>query len=681
MPHVSIIIPAHDRAGELVETLDSLRAQTLADWDAIVVDDASTEDVAGVVAAADDDRIGYVKLPADRRGAPAARNYGADHTGGEYVIFLDSDDLLSPDCLGRRVAFMESRPELDFGVWKARMFRRAAGDLPHLWNDWEPGDEAGDLDRYLAADVVWQTAGPMWRREALKIVGPWDEQLLSGQDREQHLRACVRAAEGRLRYEKRPEIDHHWRRPDGDRDSIGKNVAMDRRHPQNRPAMLRRMLAEVRDAGLLTPRRRRLLGGQFFLAAEQLRRRVSRREARQLWSEARRLGLVSLRRYAEAWPYFAARDEVLAAKLKRDLIRKWPTDLLPAKGRRYLATRAPDAPPVRISVVMPLYNVARYVEEAVESVRRQTLPDFELICVDDGSTDGTGEILEELARDDGRIRVIRQANAGLAAALNRGCAAATGEFIARMDGDDVCVGERFARQVAFLDQHPEVVCVGTRLWYIDPAGTYWGEGEHPTRHAEIDAKLLAGWGGAIQHPTAMIRRGAFERVGGYSDRYPRFCEDLDLFLRLAEVGRLANLPEKLLLYRIHPQSTTVRHHKELCELVPRAVREAYARRGVEMPADWHYEPWTPRPAAEQLMQWGWRALKDGKLPHARRFALQAWRSRPTSIDTLRLLACAALNRRPQPAAAAVKSEDEAMPVRRVAAAAQESSPARTPVTH
>ena len=124
----------------------------------------------------------------------------------------------------------------------------------------------------------------------------------------------------------------------------------------------------------------------------------------------------------------------------------------------------------RVSVLLPLYNGEAYIREAVESVLAQTRRDFELLILDDGSRDGSLAIVQEIARRDPRVRLISRENRGLTETLNELLAAARGEFVARMDADDVCLPDRFERQVAFLDAHPEVVCVGGDPVMIDERG-------------------------------------------------------------------------------------------------------------------------------------------------------------------------------------------------------------------
>ena len=127
---------------------------------------------------------------------------------------------------------------------------------------------------------------------------------------------------------------------------------------------------------------------------------------------------------------------------------------------------------------------------------------------------------------------------------------ARGEFVARMDADDIALPNRFERQVAYLDAHPECVMVGSRVTIIDPDGCPLMVMEVPLKHEELDQALMEAKGQMVYHPTVVIRRHMFAKVGVYRQEY-YYAEDLDLFLRLAEVGRIVNLAEPLLNYREH----------------------------------------------------------------------------------------------------------------------------------
>jgi glycosyltransferase involved in cell wall biosynthesis len=232
----------------------------------------------------------------------------------------------------------------------------------------------------------------------------------------------------------------------------------------------------------------------------------------------------------------------------------------------------------KVSVIIPVYNAGRYLESAIASVLAQTFRDFEIVAVNDGSTDNSAEVLDFIASRDPRLRVISRPNTGIVGALNDALAAARGEFVARMDADDLCLPERFSRQVEYLEGHPDCVCVGSAFLYIDEAGCPIKECSRPSDHDEIEKALLLGNGGIIIHPSAMFRRDAVENVGCYREM-AQWVEDLDLYLRLARVGRLANQPEVLFHYRFHEQSVNFTKNKGRFERKLALLADAYAARG------------------------------------------------------------------------------------------------------
>jgi glycosyltransferase involved in cell wall biosynthesis len=288
---------------------------------------------------------------------------------------------------------------------------------------------------------------------------------------------------------------------------------------------------------------------------------------------------------------------------------------------------------------MAAYNGRRYITAAVESVLGQTADDFEFVIIDDGSTDGTSQDLLRFAAQDRRIRLISRPNRGLTASLNEALSLAQGEFVARMDGDDVCLPQRLAEQLEYLRAHPECVCVGSRVELIDPMGSPIRVSDHKLSHEEIDAELLSGIGWAIVHPVAMMRRSAVSEVGGYREQF-RTSQDLDLFLRLGEVGKLANLPDVLLQYRQHFDSVGFRKHQEQWKIKSTIIGQAYARRGLEIPPEWRFRPRLVRSEAEQLRFWAWAALKHGNIEAARQHAMASVRMRPLSPASWRVMYCA-----------------------------------------
>ena len=291
-----------------------------------------------------------------------------------------------------------------------------------------------------------------------------------------------------------------------------------------------------------------------------------------------------------------------------------------------------------VSVLMPVYNAARYLAEAVDSILGQTFADFEFLIVDDGSTDRSLTILQRYAARDRRIRLTSRPNTGYTVALNELLRLARGELVARMDADDVALPERLLRQVDYLRAHPDVVCVGTAVQLVDEGGRYLRDGHPGMDHAEIQERALAG-DCPLTHPSVMMRRAAVEAVGGYHAEFQP-AEDLDLWLRLGEVGRLTNLPEVLMKYRQHPRSFSERHQRRQLERSAAAVLEACARRGIP-PRDVAVSAWRPVDRHSRMatyIGYGERGLERGDHRMALHYGLQAIGQVPWRPGGWRLLA-------------------------------------------
>ncbi|MGH8372071.1 MAG: glycosyltransferase family 2 protein [Gammaproteobacteria bacterium] len=228
-----------------------------------------------------------------------------------------------------------------------------------------------------------------------------------------------------------------------------------------------------------------------------------------------------------------------------------------------------------ISVVLPVYNAEKWLADSLHSLTTQKGPGSEVIVIDDGSTDGTSEILERFQRHDLRITCLRnERNSGIVYSLNRGLNHANGRFIARMDADDVAMPNRFARQIAFLEQTGCDLCGS---WFIEfgqgiSRTVHWPYEEHSVHTAML-------FQNSILHPTIMARREVFEEFQ-YREEY-RLAEDYDLFSRACGRFRFANVPEALLRYRRHPRQETQTKRTEM-ELVTGRIRiQALRQQGYE----------------------------------------------------------------------------------------------------
>jgi glycosyltransferase involved in cell wall biosynthesis len=206
---------------------------------------------------------------------------------------------------------------------------------------------------------------------------------------------------------------------------------------------------------------------------------------------------------------------------------------------------------------MPVYNDEEYVGAAVESILRQSLPGFELVIVNDGSTDDTPAILESLATSDDRIRLYHQANHGQPATRNRLIQLANGDFIANMDGDDISAPDRLETQINYLRQHPEVDLVGTQMEYIDPQGQPTGKPvtTTPTDPATIAWQIL--FGTCVFHPTWCARRETMS-AEAYDPDF-RYAEDYDLISRLSRCHTLANVDQPL--YKLRESLSRISNEK------------------------------------------------------------------------------------------------------------------------
>ena len=199
----------------------------------------------------------------------------------------------------------------------------------------------------------------------------------------------------------------------------------------------------------------------------------------------------------------------------------------------------------RISVVMPVYNCRQYIEESVNSIITQTYSDFEFIIIDDCSADGTYEYLKSLI--DPRIKLVRKPqNSGIIVSLNLGLQMANGEYIARMDSDDISLPERFKKQVMFLDQNPDIGVCGT---WVRIFGWRNYVKKYPQTPEEIVSRLL--FECPLAHPSVMVRKDILVKHNLCYDINYKHIEDYELWTRVSKISKLSNIQEVLLKYRLH----------------------------------------------------------------------------------------------------------------------------------
>lgn len=235
----------------------------------------------------------------------------------------------------------------------------------------------------------------------------------------------------------------------------------------------------------------------------------------------------------------------------------------------------------RVSILFPVHNGGRYLPAALDSVINQTFEDWELIAIDDGSSDHSLAILERYADGDRRIRVISQPNKGLVPTLNKGIALCDSPLLARMDADDICYPTRLRRQVDFLDEQPGVGLCGT--WYdqLSSRGRLSRIENVPFTNRR-DLEILSWFFCVLKHPTTMFHRDRLSRQHlVYDERYIH-AEDFDLFRRIAAGSEIGLIEEPLLAYRVHSQSVSVSKAEVQSRTHIRIVTENLAAQGIEV---------------------------------------------------------------------------------------------------
>jgi|GEM_PF-653478 len=248
----------------------------------------------------------------------------------------------------------------------------------------------------------------------------------------------------------------------------------------------------------------------------------------------------------------------------------------------------------KVSVLMCVYNAEKYIAEALQSLYRQTFQNFEVIIVDDASTDRTPEIL--LKMKDSRTSIYRNSeNKGLTKSLNIGLKLCRGEYVARMDADDISLPQRFEKQVKFLDENSSCLAVGSWCLRVDCDNKILHKWTHPTEYEDIKKSLLIR--NSIFHGSAMARRIALVKIGGYNENY-QYSQDYDLWLRLSETGEIRNLPEYLYASRVTPEGISITRRKQQDEYAELARQQARQRKPIQASTS-SSETFVQKPACRQ----------------------------------------------------------------------------------
>jgi len=328
-PLVSILIPTYNREKLIEQTLVSIQRQSYSNWEAIILDDISTDSTVERISSfcKSDTRFRMFSRKSRHRGANVCRNEAFTQSFGEYVIFLDSDDLLATHCISQRVKAFRDSPNCDFIVSPTFLFDKDPGDTDILFN--KNGKEGSALDRFMMLDIPWQTAGPTWRREAVVALNGWDGNLPSWQDIDFHIRAVL----ADLDYKWLAVPDTYHRRPGSGRESISTHTCSDL-HLNAHAKWLLKLQEELDARGLLSDTRARMLAGLYFWHLSGRTPKTPDLTAlTSFWRLCRSRKLVSQKQYTEGYVFaqLVSRSRLAAKLYIRYLRLFWPTELtLPA---------------------------------------------------------------------------------------------------------------------------------------------------------------------------------------------------------------------------------------------------------------------------------------------------------------------------------------------------------------
>lgn len=289
-----------------------------------------------------------------------------------------------------------------------------------------------------------------------------------------------------------------------------------------------------------------------------------------------------------------------------------------------------------ISVLMPVHNTEPFIAQAIESILNQSFSNFELIIVDDGSSDNSLAIANTYKDSDRRVKVYSQDNQGISKTRNYLLSLAKSEYLAWMDSDDVSRSLRLEKQYDCFQKDTNLVAIGSRALMIDEQNLPICVWETPLQHKEIDRWHIEGKGGAVIFGSAMMRTNVVKDLGGF-DVDLIGAEDLSLFLQLAELGKLKNLDDVLYQYRQHIESISHKRKDKILIDKKAVIDKAYMRRGLkEKPLIINS---VPSKMIDTYIKWGWWALQAKNISTSRKYARKALLKDPFNLDVWKLFVC------------------------------------------
>ncbi|WP_172188308.1 glycosyltransferase [Microcoleus asticus] len=583
IPQVSVIIPAYNGDRYIAQAVESVLSQTYTNWEIIVVDDGSSDRTHQVLQPYTD-RIRYFYQ--ENQGVAAARNRGIQESQGELIAFLDQDDFFLPDKLAAQVALFRSSDSLGIVNSGWRLVNEQGKTISDI-KCWEYLPKL-DLEAWIVQMPVLPSA-MMFSRKWLELVGGFNSEFDSVDDADLILRLALLGCEAAWL----PQITVCYRQHD-------KNVSIQKSLKQaNLFIKLKQNLFSQPD---LPQHIRELENPAFYEALTWM--------AWHLYYTGYPVAAVEY--YQKSFPYtpYSAIKTVIDWINRLGAIAKaygFPLTMQSLRNLpewQQLMSNILPKKALRVSVIIPTYNCERYIVRAVESAIDQTYPGWEIIVVDDGSTDNTRQILEPYCDV---IQYVYQENQGSAIARNRGCELAKGEFLAFLDSADFFLAEKLEKQIARFDADPRLDLVQTG-WLIVDKKDESIYGVMPWEEApKLDLETLV-LNKSVRPSAMMLRREWWERLGGFEPRFAPL-EDLDFVLRLAlKGGKSVWLEEILTCYRQH-DSNFISGGSKVMKNMEIVMEQFFAR--LDLPQ--HIRDLKREERYKCLVWIAWRMYRDGCL--------------------------------------------------------------------
>lgn len=582
-PQVSVIIPAYNGDRYIVQAVESALSQTFTNLEIIVVDDGSTDGTHQVLQPYLD-RIRYIYQ--ENQGVAAARNRGIQESKGDLIAFLDQDDLFFSDKLTAQVALFRASPSLGIVNSGWRLINEQGNAISDI-EPWRYFPKL-DLETWIVQMPVLPSA-MMFSRQWLELAGGFNSEFDSVDDSDVVLRLAVLGCEAAWL----PQVTVSYRQH-------SQNVSIKKALKQaNLFITLKQKFFQLPD---LPQHIRELENPAFYEALTWM--------AWQLYYSGYPVEAVEYYQKSFCYtPYSATKtvidwiNRLVSISQAYGVIFDIQSLRNLSEWKQLMSSILPQKT-VRVSVIIPAYNCARYIVQAIESIFNQTYKNWEVIVVDDGSTDNIRQTLE-LYSD--LIQYIYQENQGAAIARNRACELAEGEFLAFLDADDFFLPEKLEKQIACFEADPSLDMVQNGWLIVDKNGKDlypampWNEAPKLDLEAFVIHK-------SVRPSAMMLRREWWERLGGFDPRFPP-TEDLDFALRLALKGcKSIWLKEILTCYRQH-ESNLMSSGSKVMKSMEIVMEQFFAR--LDLPQ--HIRDLKQAERYKCLVWIAWRMYCDGYL--------------------------------------------------------------------